>query len=110
MSAPTTIKSSQDISAVLNKGKRTHIGLCTVFTMKTNDQRDQGGRVAFIAAKRHGNAVWRNRAKRVMREAFRQAGGPVPGFDILLMANKRTAEAGSAALRDALIPVFKGIC
>lgn len=46
------------------------------------------GRVAFIAGKKSGNAVWRNSAKRRMREICRALGGPWEGADVLLVAKK----------------------
>lgn len=51
-------------------------------------QHDHEGRVAFIAGKKLGNAVWRNRAKRRMREVCYQVGGPFPGHDILFIARR----------------------
>ncbi len=55
-------------------------------------QRDPAlsGRVAFIAGKRLGNAVIRNRSKRVLRAAAYEAGLPVAGHDVILIANRRT--------------------
>ena len=50
---------------------------------------DREGRVAFIAGKKLGNAVWRNRAKRRMRAACVQVGGEVAGYDVLFVARKR---------------------
>ncbi len=49
-----------------------------------------------------GNAVARNRAKRVMREAVRRAGGPWAGHDVLLIANSRTGTADPSAIDEAL--------
>ena len=55
-------------------------------------QHDRNGRVAFIAGKKLGNAVWRNRAKRRMRAICRQVGGPFPGYDVAFVARKRVNE------------------
>lgn len=51
------------------------------------------GRVAFVAGRKVGGAVVRNRAKRVLRESCRRAGGPWPGFDVVLVARPQTAIA-----------------
>jgi len=56
----------------------------------------------FVAGKRLGGAVWRNRAKRVMREAVRRAGGPWPGFDVALVAKSDTGEAPTGDLDASL--------
>ena len=98
MSAKHIIKSSDDISEALKKGKKYHNSLFTMFVRVTPEHRDPSGRVAFIAAKRLGNAVWRNRSKRVLRAAFRDAGGVIPGYDIILMAKLSTQRAGSTAV------------
>ena len=65
-------------------------------------QHDHYGRVAFIAGKKLGNAVWRNRAKRRMREACRQAGGPFPGYDVAFVARKRIDDADFSEVVDSV--------
>ena len=64
-----TIKSSDQISEIFNLGVRFSSGEIRIIVKQTDDQRDPSGRVAFIAGKKLGNAVVRNRSKRVMREA-----------------------------------------
>lgn len=56
----------------------------------------------FVAGKRLGGAVWRNRAKRVMRDAVRRAGGPWAGFDVALVATRETAQAAPGELDSSL--------
>lgn len=59
-------------------------------------------RVAFAAAKRLGNAVVRNRSKRVLREAARACALPCSGKDIILFATVRTRTASPAEMQEAL--------
>lgn len=106
MSAKHIIKSSEDISVVLKKGKKFHSPLFTMFMMKTPEHRDPCGRVAFIAAKRLGNAVWRNRSKRVLRAAFRDASALTHGYDIILMAKRSTEKAGSLAVSEEIVRIL----
>lgn len=51
-------------------------------------QHDPNGRVAFIAGKKNGNAVWRNAAKRRMRALCAELGGPWGGFDVIALARR----------------------
>ena len=86
-----TIKSSEQISRVFNLGTRFSSGEIRIIVKQVDDQRDPCGRVAFIAGKKLGNAVVRNRSKRVLRAAAHEVGLPAAGYDVLLMATPRTA-------------------
>ncbi len=97
-----TIKSSDQISEIFNLGTRFSSGEIRIIVKQGDDQRDPRGRVAFIAGKKLGNAVVRNRSKRVLREAARAAGLPAAGYDILLMATPRTRSAAHDDVRRAL--------
>lgn len=70
-------------------------------------QHDRNGRVAFIAGKKLGNAVWRNRAKRRMREACREIGGPFSGYDVAFVAKKKATESDYAALVNHMLTGLK---
>ncbi|MBK5211082.1 MAG: ribonuclease P protein component [Coriobacteriia bacterium] len=105
MSAKHIIKSSEEISRVLKEGKRYNHFLCTIYILKTPEYRDPSGRVAYIAGKKLGNAVWRNRSKRVMRAAVRVAEAVIPGYDILVVAKKATERAGSAVVAQAIASI-----
>ena len=81
-----TIKSSAEITRLFKEGRRVNTPELSLIVLSTEEQHDQSGRVAFIAGKKLGNAVWRNRAKRRMREACRVVGGPFPGYDVAFVA------------------------
>lgn len=102
-----TIKSSDQISAVFNLGTRFSSGEIRIIVKQVDDQRGPWGRVAFIAGKKLGNAVVRNRSKRVLREAARSAGLPVAGYDVLLMATPRTATTEHERLVSSLRRLLK---
>ena len=80
-----TIKSHEEISNLFSNGKRLRTPYLTFIVLPTK-QHDLDGRVAFIAGKKNGNAVWRNSAKRRMREVCRAMGGPWSGFDVIFLA------------------------
>ncbi len=89
-----TIKSSTEISQLFSAGKRYKTPYVTLIvgehdsdTNRAQDvQHDHPGRVAFIAGKKLGNAVWRNRAKRRMRAICQELGGPWPQKDVVFLA------------------------
>ena len=86
-----TIKSRGDISDLFSCGKRLHTPYLTFIVLPTK-QHGQQGRVAFIAGKKLGCAVWRNRAKRRLRAVCRELGGPWEGHDVVFMARRSTAD------------------
>lgn len=100
-----TIKSRSDFERVYTEGRRYNHPLMRMVIV---DSVSEGGpgRVAFAAPKRLGNAVWRNRSKRVMRECARAVGVPVAGKDIILFATRGTATASA----DSLIQALQGLC
>jgi ribonuclease P protein component len=97
-----TIKSSREIDTVFQEAKRSAHPLIILLATKTPDGRGRQGRVAFIAGKKLGNAVVRNRSKRVLREAMRRCGGPWDGYDVLLIARPATRDAAYDDLDSAL--------
>ena len=65
----------------------------SLIVLKHEDEHDREGRVAFIAGKKLGNAVWRNRAKRRMRALCKDLNGPFPGYDVIFLARSNVSEA-----------------
>jgi len=83
-----TIKSKGEFQRVFREGARANrrtVRVCGVTC-------EGDGKVAFVAAKRLGTAVLRNRSKRVLREAMREV-GVVDGCKVILFATRATAKA-----------------
>ena len=94
--ALTTVRSTREIDEIFRRGGRSVDGLLTVFCSPTPDCYGDDGRLVFIAGRKTGNAVIRNRCKRLMRESVRRAGGPWPGRDVALIARAGMQRDGAA--------------
>ncbi|QOY60654.1 ribonuclease P protein component [Thermophilibacter immobilis] len=95
-----TIKSKQEFEEVFSRGKRLNDSLLRIRVAPC----DEGtpGRVAFVAAKRIGNAVFRNRCKRVLREAARMSSLPQDGYDVILFSTRRTHDSSPEQVSGSL--------
>jgi len=89
----STIKSSREIDTIFRVATRVAHPLIILLVIETPEGRDPSGRVAFVAGKKLGNAVHRNRCKRVLRAAVRRCGGPWSGHDVALIARVGLATA-----------------
>ena len=95
-----TIKSKQDFELVFSRGKRINNSLLRIRVAR----RDEGdtGRVASVAPKRLGKAVYRNRCKRVHREAARARDMPRDGYDVILFSTAGTHDSSPELVAAAL--------
>lgn len=97
-----TIKARSDFERVYTRGQRYNHPLMRMVICDAVSEGDPG-RVAFAAPKRLGNAVLRNRSKRVLRETARACDFPVPGHDVILFATAATRDAAPQDLCAALM-------
>lgn len=102
----STIKSPRDIQTIFEDSKRVSHPLLIALIAPTPAGRGPGGRVVFVAGKRLGNAVVRNRAKRVLRAAVQRNQCSWPGYDVALIARAGTGTAVPADLDAALRSVL----
>jgi len=93
--------SNKQFRAVLARNLRVSNGLLTLYVAENECGYP---RLGISVGKSCGNAVVRNRLKRLLREAFRQSRNRVPeGFDYLLMISPQWMEKlNEAAPREAV--------
>ena len=100
-----TIKSKAEFEKVFSCGKRYNDSLLRIRVVRIDE--GDSARVAFVAPKRLGNAVSRNRCKRVLREAARSCGLPKDGYDMILFSTKDTHDASSQDVAVSLRRLLK---
>ncbi|MDR1466685.1 MAG: ribonuclease P protein component [Treponema sp.] len=77
------LKKRVDISAVFKKGKCVSCQGAKFFILQNRLERN---RIAFTFARKFGNAVERNRSRRISREAYRRLKSETrQGFDLVLL-------------------------
>ena len=92
-----TLKENREFHRAYSRGK--HYVSPTLVSYAVKNRRHVV-RVGITTGKKTGNAVKRNRSRRVIREAFRPLAVSVkPGYDIVFVARARTPFAKSGDIR-----------
>ena len=89
------LRGDDSFTAVFRGGRRQDGSLIAVRALP-NERPEI--RIGFNIAKKTGGAVDRNRIRRRLRHILRQL-GPVPGYDLVLIANPRTPSAPYSQLK-----------
>ena len=100
----TPIKENRDFRRIYTRGKSYVSPVVVTYVLKNR----QNVRVGITTGKKTGNAVKRNRSRRIIREAFRQAAPQVrEGFDFVLVARGRTPFVKSTDIYRVLMRQLK---
>lgn len=111
MKYTAVLNDNKDFLGLYKRGKYISGNFCVVYYRKN---RININRFGITTGKKVGNAVVRNRCRRVIKQAFRENELLFPsGFDIVIIARATCAEAKSTQiskfLKDKAIPIMKGL-
>jgi len=94
------LKENRDFRRVYNKGKSL---VCPYFVVYVNKNRADNIRLGITVSKKIGNAVKRNRAKRVITAAFSAVCPKIQsGYDFVIVARTRILNVKSTEVAIAL--------
>ena len=95
------LKRSADIVQVQQQGRNWRHPLCVLLI---NAGQMESSRFAFVASRRVGNAVVRNRVRRMLREAVRLHLDEIqPGWDCVWIARPQLSQASFAEVETAVL-------
>ena len=100
-----TLKSNTEFRRLYNRGKTVTDPALVIYYSK-----NRAGicRIGITTSKKIGNAVERNRSRRLLREAFRCVCGEVkPGYDIVIVARSKTKYVKSTRLSEIMHRIFE---
>jgi ribonuclease P protein component len=103
----TVLRRKSDFTAIYGKGKSVGERYVVLFVKENGLSYN---RVAFLASKKVGKSVVRNRARRLMKESYRGLRENVAeGFDIIFIARKTTADIKCADMKKSMETAIKRI-
>jgi len=100
-----TLKSNSDFRRLYNRGKAVTDPALVVYYSK-----NRAGicRIGITTSKKIGNAVERNRSRRVIREAFRKVCPALnPCYDIVVVARSKTKYLKSTYVEEVMKRIFE---
>lgn len=99
------LRKNSEFSAVYNKGKSVGDRYVVLFYRLNGLPYNRTG---FLASKKVGNSVVRNRAKRLMKESYRNIEGSLPeGYDFIIIARNTICVKKCAEVEKSLNSAFR---
>ena len=105
MLKPNVLRNKKDFSSIYKRGKS--IGdRCVVLFYKKNGL--PYSRKAFLASKKVGKSVVRNRARRLMKESYRSLEEQIPaGYDMIFIARTTICDLKCADVKKSIEAALK---
>lgn len=105
MLKPDILRNKKDFDRLYKKGKSFGSRYVVLFYISNGLEYSRKG---FLASKKVGNAVQRNRARRLMKEYYRKYGDRIPeGYDVLFIARNTICDAKFQDIRISMNKVLK---
>jgi ribonuclease P protein component len=102
-----SLKKSSEFNSVYKQGK-SYVTKHIVMYWKKN--REPFNRIGCTVSKKVGNAVTRNRVKRLIKEAYRLNSGNIPkGYDLVFVARVRMKDANYKTTENTMRHLLKRI-
>jgi ribonuclease P protein component len=105
------VRKSDEFTRILEEGRRVRGRILTAYWRVDAEESTEPNRVGVAAGKRLGNAVVRNRLKRLVREAYRRNKRELPcrGVSIVFLASRGTIGKSFEEVRDDLVTILHTI-
>jgi len=98
----TVLKQNSDFRRAYGRGKSYSDPALVTYVLKNN--RAGVCRMGITTSKKIGNAVERNRSRRIIRAAFRELAPSIgEGFDFVFVARSRTRQLKSTEIREIML-------
>ncbi|MBU9722299.1 MULTISPECIES: ribonuclease P protein component [Bacillaceae] len=106
MKKENRLKKNEEFQVVFQRGSSVANRQFVVYKLKKTDQKNI--RIGLSVSKKLGNAVIRNRIKRLLREGLRELIPSLNGsYDVVLIARKPVTEMDMLSINKSLKHVFK---
>lgn len=105
MLKPNVLRKKKDFTTIYNKGKSVGERYVVLFFKKN---RLDYNRTAFLASKKVGNSVKRNRARRLMKESYRDFKENMDtGYDLIWIARNTICDLKCADVKKSMEAALK---
>ena len=99
------LRKNSDFDSVYKKGRSVGDRYIVLFYRKNNLPYTRTG---FLASKKVGNSVKRNRARRLMKESYRMISSKIPqGYDLIMIARNTISDVKCQDVEKSLTSALK---